>query len=110
MPYAWHNRVLSATPLLWQLHEGQTSRFSVSYLAGNLQGAWRFFFNLGPGLANSFYLSALGATALIWLGIAAWRWIRNPERSSISPEIAVLGAFGAGVAGNLALWMFYYWS
>lgn len=110
VPYAWHNRVLSATPLLWQLQEGQTSRFSLKYLAGNLQGAWHFFFNLGPGLANSCYLSVLGAAALIWAGVAAWRWARNAKRAPVSVEIVVMSAFGVGVAGNLALLMFYYWS
>ena len=30
VPYAWHNRVLSATPLHWQLQAGQPSRFSVA--------------------------------------------------------------------------------
>jgi len=45
VPCLWHHRVLSASPSLWQLQEGQTSRFSVDYLPGNLEGAWNFFFN-----------------------------------------------------------------
>src|SRR5690606_25336342 len=59
VPYALQNRFLSASPVLWQLAEGQTSRFSLEYLPGNLAGAWEFFFNRGPGIANSWYLSVL---------------------------------------------------
>ena len=110
VPYAWHERVVSATPLLWQLHEGETSRFSLKYLAGNLTGAWNFFFNVGPNIPNSLFLSLLGVSALGWSLAAAWRWARAPERAPMAPQLIVLVAFGAGIAGNLGLLMFYYWS
>jgi hypothetical protein len=109
-PYAWHNRVLSATPMLWQLQEGQTSRFSLAYLEGNLESAWTFFFNFGPHLANSGYLSVLGALATVWALARAWRWARSPCRPPIPPEIFGFAAFAAGVIANLAVIMFYYWS
>ncbi|MSU24622.1 MAG: hypothetical protein EXS32_12475 [Opitutus sp.] len=110
VPYAWHNRVLSATPLLWQLHEGQTSRFGLNYLASNLEGARNFFFNFSPSIPNSWYLSILGTLAGGWALAAAGRWARSSARAPLAPEILVLVVFGGGMAGNLALLMFYYWS
>jgi hypothetical protein len=114
VPYAWHNRFLSASPLLWQLHEGQTTRFALGYLAGNLEGAWGFFFNFGLGLANSWYLSALGVAGLGWLAWRAWSRARARRADGVSnaptPSQLVLLAFGAAIAANLALLMFYYWS
>lgn len=110
VPYAWHNRVLSATPLLWQLHEGQTSRFSLDYLAANLEGAWIFFFNATPNLANSWYLSAIGLLGVIWALGRAWRWARARPPQPAAPAVIVLVAFGAGIVANITLLMFYYWS
>ncbi|HWA85428.1 MAG TPA: glycosyltransferase family 39 protein [Opitutus sp.] len=112
VPYAWQNRVLSATPLLWQLQEGQKSRFALSYLEGNLEGAWKFFFNFGPSLANSWWLSALSLGALLWVGGGVFWRRRFPHfalRLERAPETVGL-AYGLVVAGNLAMLMFYYWS
>ena len=108
VPYAWHNRVVDATPLLWQLHEGQHARFSTEYLAGNLSGAFGFFFNFGPSLANSWWLSLLGGAGLVWTLYRAVRWMR--ARPPLPPTSLVTAAFGIGVAANLAMLMFYYWS
>jgi hypothetical protein len=110
VPYAWHNRVLSAKPMLWQLREGETSRFSTTYLGGNLEGARKFFFNTGVELANSWWLSVVGVVAVLWLLGAAYRWARNPDRRRLSPAEVVILLFGFGIAGNLAMLMFYYWS
>ncbi len=110
VPRVWHNRFLDASPLLWQLHEGQTARFSFGYLPGNLEGAWGFFFNFGPTLANSWYLSLLGVLGLGLFLWAAWRWVRTQDRAPLSPALATLLWFGAGIVGNLAMIMFYYWS
>jgi hypothetical protein len=110
VPYAWHNRFLSASPLLWQLAEGQTSRFSLDYLPGNLTGAWLFFFNHGPGIANSWYLSVLGAGGLVWSLVQVWRWARGSPPRTTAASTLVLVAFGLGIAGNLGMLMFYYWS
>lgn len=110
VPYAWHNRVLSATPALWQLNEGQTARFSLQYLPGNLEGAWKFFFNRTPELANSGWLSVMGAAAAGWLLWRLWHWARNPLRGAVEPGALVVAIFGAGIVGNLAMLMFYYWS
>lgn len=110
VPYVWHNRVLSTKPALWQLREGETSRFSSSYLMGNLDGAWRFFFNHGVELANSWWLSAVGGIAMVWVGVFITRWlIRRMPRPLSAAEIAI-GLCGLGIVANLALLMFYYWS
>lgn len=109
VPYAWHNRVLSASPVLWQLKSGQTSRFGLGYLRENLEGAWIFFFNRTPALANSFYLSVLGGLGLGWALWRGWRWWRRSVEPS-TPSALVLAVFGAMIAGNLGLLMFYYWS
>jgi hypothetical protein len=108
VPYAWHNRYVSAAPALWQLGEGQQSRFSTHYLAGNLKAAGEFFFNLSPALANSWYLSVLGTAGLAYGLAVLARRIRR--RDAVSPGTMVTVLFGAGVAGNFALLMFYYWS
>ena len=94
VPYAWQARFVDASPMLWQLAEGQTSRFGLNYLAGNLEGAWGFFFNTTTAIANSWYLSVLGAAGLAWTLIRAWRWSRRPERGEISPPLLMLAAYG----------------
>jgi hypothetical protein len=117
IPRVWHQRFLDSSPLLWQLHAGDTSRFSTKYLAGNLEGARNFFFSLSPELPNSWILSTLGAASLGWALVCAWRWARAQDAPNdlpalfvTAPPTFVLAAFGAGIAANLALLMFYYWS
>jgi len=110
VPYAWQKRYVDESSLLWQLAEGQTARFSLEYLEGNLRGAWGFFFNSGTAIANSWYLSVLGGAGLALALFQSWRWARRPDRSSPSPAAVALWAFGLGIGANLALLMFYYWS
>lgn len=110
VPYAWHKRVVDATPLLWQLNQGQSQRFGFEYLAGNVEGAWRFFFNFGVTLANSWYLSVAGVMGLGWIAYAGWRRWRSPDRRPLSAGALVLMVFGAGILGDLLLLkFFYYW-
>lgn len=111
VPYAWHNRVVAATPLLWQLGKDHASRFSASYLPGNLEGAWSFFFNFGGGLANSWYLSALGVLAVAVLLTLGWRAARRRDFSALGEPAAVaVLAVAAGIVANVVLLLFYYWS
>ena len=110
VPYVWHNRLLSATPQHWQLLAGQTSRFSVDYLAINLEGAWSFFFSFSGRLANSWYLSILGAVAVVWLMDRAWRWARVDLRPPLAPGTIALLGIAVGIVANLTILMFYYWS
>jgi hypothetical protein len=110
VPYAWHNRVLSATPLHWQLQAGQTSRFSIDYLSNNLAGAWTFFFSFTGRLANSWFLSGCGVLGVAWAGVGAWRWSRAAARRPWAPAVIALTAMAAGIVANITLLMFYYWS
>lgn len=112
VPYAWHSRVVDTKPVLWQLREGDTGRFGWQYVAGNLEGAGNFFFAVSPGQPNSLWLTLLGLAGAAWAaGWAMVRWRRDagwPVR--ISPAAAVTALMGAGVATNLGLLLFYYWS
>ena len=112
VPYAWQNRVVDAKPLLWQLREGETTRFAWRYLAGNLKGASHFFFGASPEIANSWWFSALGAAGLVWALVRVWqRWSQPASaRRGLTPVVIVLIAFGVAIAANLTLLMFYYWS
>jgi len=110
VPYALHSRDLSATPLFWQLEEGQTSAFRFANIGNNLQGAWGFLFNTGPGLANSWYLSVLGSGGLGWLLWAGWRRFRTRPRPALEPVHIVALAFGAGVLAHFIVLLFYWWA
>ncbi len=112
VPYAWLDRFVQSKPVLWQLREGETARFSRGYVANNLEGAWRFFFSTTADQPNSLGLTLAGAGAL---GVAAWAilgWLRRArgERPAWAPAQVVVALFGVFIAGNLALLMFYYWS
>ncbi len=107
VPYALHNTYLSGTPLLWELREGLDSRFSVDYLGVNLVHAVKYFFNFSQTFMNSWWLGVAGLPAFAW---AAWRSLRSlREPRSTPPAATVLVIFGAAVAANLGLLMFYYW-
>lgn len=108
IPYAWHNRYVSAAPLLWQLGEGQTKRFSTEYLPGNIQAAFDFLFSFSNGLANSWYLSGLGCAGLAYFLICAVGWLRR--RPALTAEQTVATLFGAAIVGNFVMLLFYYWS
>ena len=112
VPYAWQSRVVDAKPILWQLREGETTRFALRYLAGNLEGAQKFFFGASPDYSNSWWFTVVGAAGVGWGLARAWRRARLPAdaRRPLKPVVAVLVAFGAAIAANLALLMFYYWS
>ena len=109
VPYAWHNRIVAETPLLWQLGDGQSSRFSVGYLAGNLEGAWRFLSDRSGTLPNSWYLSALGIAGAAFTVFQVVRAGRLRPRGW-TPAAVALGVLAAGVFGNVAILMFYYWA
>ncbi|MBI5693999.1 MAG: glycosyltransferase family 39 protein [Verrucomicrobia bacterium] len=112
VPYAWHSRIVDTKPVLWQLREGDTARFGLQYLAGNLEGARNFFFAVSPGQPNSIYLTLLGLAGLIGAAVAGVRWWRRPaaDRPGIPPAVPVLVLIGLGITANLAMLMFYYWS
>ena len=108
VPYAWHNRYVSAAPLLWQLGEGQKARFGTEYLADNLQSDFSFLFSFSNAYANSWYLSVLGCAGLVWFLVAAVQWLRR--RTMLAPVEWVAVLFGTAIAGNFVMLLFYYWS
>lgn len=107
IPYALHNTYLSGTPMLWELREGDVSRFGSTYLADNLEHAWTFLFNFSGRYTNSWWLAVAGipallaATGLTVKGLNSWR--------TASATNFALVVFGAAIWANLGLLMFYYW-
>jgi hypothetical protein len=110
VPWVWHHRVLEAEPVFWQLKEGQASPFGLEFVADNLRGDAAFLFNTGPGLANSFALTAAGVLGLGWLIWSAWGWARQRPRPAVPPAVTVGIAFGAGIAGHFIVLLFYWWA
>lgn len=112
VPYAWHDRFVNSKPILWQLREGETSRFALHYVKGNLEGAWNFFSSLAPNQPNSLWLVLVGTAGLGW---AAFRWLRRwraapADRAELPAVMPVTLLVALTVALNLGLLMFYYWS
>ena len=105
---ALQNKVLSNSPLLWELRDKKTARFSVDYFADNLLGAYQFLFSRSSELANSLLLSTVGLIALIW---GLWRLVRMlPAWRTASAAGFSLGVFSLAVAANTLLVFCYYWS
>jgi Dolichyl-phosphate-mannose-protein mannosyltransferase len=110
VPCAWHSRVFAATPLFWQLQEGQTSPFGLANMLNNLEGDVAFLFNFGNELTNSWYLTLIGLAGLGWFLFLAWRRVRSRPRPQLPAADFVGIAFGAGVAGHFAVLLFYWWA
>lgn len=108
VPVALLQKVISNNPIMWELKENQTSRFSVEYLADNLKGAWQFFSSTGVTQANSLLLGSLGLLALLLVGGRILFGLRRP--GFFSPLRQSLLLFGAGILGVTGLVMFYYWA
>jgi hypothetical protein len=108
IPVALQQKVVSNSPIMWELHENQTSRFSVDYLAGNVKGAYEFFSAPGMTQANSLLLGPLG---LLGLAVVGWRlWRERARWREVTPVQLSLLVFGAAILGVTGLVMFYYWA
>ena len=108
VPVALQNKVLSNSPLMWELTEKATSRFSLDYFAGNVNGAWVFLTSPNPMLGNSRLLSVVGLIALAWGG---WRLIRGlPKWRTAAPAALAFAAFSLTIAANTVVVFCYYWS
>jgi hypothetical protein len=108
VPVAWHNKVLSNTPVLWEMKENQTSRFAWEHVPDNARGMFEYWFLGGQDSSNSVFVSVVAMIGLlVALGLMArtWRILRNWEGHA-----AVGLAFGIGIAANLVLVCFYFWS
>lgn len=110
VPCAWHSRVFAATPLFWQLQDGQTSPFGLANILNNLRGDLAFLFNFGNELTNSWYLTIIGLAGLGWFLFLAWNWLRSRPRPELPATAFVAIAFGAGVAGHFGVLLFYWWA
>jgi len=108
IPVALLQKVISNSPLMWELHGNQTTRFSVDYLAGNLQGAYAFFTGTGLTQANSLLVGPLGLVALVAVGWRLWR--RRARLGELGPLQVNMLLFGAGILAVSGLVMFYYWA
>jgi hypothetical protein len=110
VPGAWHLRVFAATPIFFQLQEGQTSAFGWSNIADNFRGDAAFLLNTSSAMSNSWYLTAAGLAGLAWLLFGAWKWIRRTPRPELPAATFVGIAFMAGVVGHFVILLFYWWA
>lgn len=108
IPVALQQKVVSNSPIMWELHENQTSRFSMEYLAGNLQGAYAFFTATGLPQANSLLIGPLGLVAIAVVGWRLWRY--RTRLLELGPMQLSLLLFGAAILAVTGLVMFYYWA
>jgi hypothetical protein len=108
VPSALQNKVVSQTPILWELTPQASSRFGWGYLLGNLSGAIDFLFNASPELANSALLTWAGLGGMLWLLVAVVR--RRPTWRAIPPAALSLAGFGVVVLVNTLLVFCYYWA
>jgi hypothetical protein len=105
---ALHNKVLSNSPVLWEMRQNQTSRFGAEYVAANLQGAKDYFLSFRQNESNSVVLTVVGAAALLWV---AWRLVaRRRQLGRLEPHRLAWLLFGLGILANTILVMFYFWS
>jgi hypothetical protein len=108
VPCALQNKVLSNSPLMWELNEKSATRFSLSYFPDNVQGAWAFLTTPNPMVGNSRLLTVVGLVALVW---AAWRLLRGlPRWRTVPPARMALAVFSLTIAANTLLVFCYYWS
>lgn len=107
IPFALHQTYLSGSPQLWELREGEATRFGFHYLSGNLSHALNFFFSFAGSMPNSWWLALAGFPALGWAAVQLIRGARGWKRAE--PAVASVAIFGAAIAANLGLLMCYYW-
>lgn len=108
VPVALQQKVVSHSPVMWELRANQTSRFSLDYLAGNLRDAWAFFMADGLVLANSRAVAIVGGVALL---LVAGRLVaKRRTLLELPPLPASLLLFGGGILAITTLMMFYYWA
>lgn len=108
VPVALHNRVLSHTPVLWEMKEDQTGRFGWQYFGDNFRAAADFLFSTDVRLANSLWLTLVGGLGL--LALTGWWLWRRPALRQMSPLSLAWLLFGLGICTNTLLVMFYFWS
>ncbi len=108
VPVAWHNKVLSNTPVLWEMREEQTSRFGWEYVPDNAAGVIEFFLGMDRDASNSLFVSAVGALGLAMVAGLVIPRLRQPKWQD--PHAIAGLVFMFGVVANLVLLLFYFWS
>jgi len=108
VPCALHQRVLANSPLLWELKDNATSRFSLSFLPDNLASAGNFLFSLSLEMANSLLLTVVGLAAVVWVLVDLVR--RRPSLRTADPAGVALAGFGLAALGTTLLVFCYYWA
>jgi hypothetical protein len=106
--YALQNKVLNNTRWQWELRADQETRFSVEYLARNLEAAREFLLNTTVRFANSPVLTIAGFAALAVLAWLALR--RRAEIRTLTPGSIALITVSLCAVANTILIMFYYWA
>ena len=107
VPSALHYTYVSGTPILWELHEGQDTRFALEYLPGNLGHALEYFFDFSNQSLGSWWMAGFGFPAVaVVVARSIWRIRAWSEMSSSSTTVLL---FGAAAMANLTLLMAYYW-
>lgn len=109
VPFALQHKVLANTPVLWELTDERSARFSLDYLPENLQRAWRFFSSQDLNSASSWYLSLAGGMGCGWLAVQVWRH-RRLKLAQWPVANQALAPIGAAILVNFALVMNYYWA
>ena len=108
VPVALHNKVLSESPILWEMKEDQTSRFGWDYVGDNALGVIEFWFHPGWMMANSVLLGGLGLFGMV--AVVIWTVLRRPNLRQIDGQALTWLAFAVGIGANLVLVLFYFWS
>jgi len=108
VPVALQQKIVAATPVMWELRENRTSRFSVDYLGENLLAARDFLAGTVLTQGNSLLLTALAVPALAFVAIRLWQ--RRRRLLDGAPWRTTLLLFGGGILAITTLMMFYYWA
>jgi hypothetical protein len=109
IPCAMQNKVVSNSPVLWELTSQASTRFSLDYFHDNAVGAWNFLANTSPEMASSPVLSALGLAGLAWAAVQLVRARRMSHLAAEPARVALL-CFSVAILGNTLLVFCYYWS
>ncbi|MDO8539570.1 MAG: hypothetical protein Q7S40_03955 [Opitutaceae bacterium] len=108
LPVALQNKVVSNTPVLWELNERSESRFSFTYFADNFRGAISYLFNADSERSNSVVLSTAGLIGLAWAMVMVVMRLRRHHRAG--GAAVALACVGIAIVANTLLVLCYYWS
>ncbi len=109
VPFALQHRMLANTPVLWELTDERTTRFSLDYVPENLRRALAFFTATDQSSASSWYLTAAGVVGVGWLTVNVWR-VRRITLAQWPCTALALTPLAVGVVANFCLVMTYYWA